>query len=144
MNFNELYTALSGCMYLDDVHFNYTSKTFEKATPKKKIRLLKLKKLKKYFGGKIYMFTNKERTWIYIGSTCKELIQSTKKPVNKLMEELDLSDAILENVSCSTEGELKEHEDRYIEKYRSEGANVKNVQSISLKSISRRKSRKIL
>lgn len=132
MSFNDLYTALSRCVSLNDVHFNYTDKTFKKDKPTKKIRLVAITKSKKYFDGKIYMLTNKDRTWFYIGSTCKELVERLKEhkknPVNKLM--VDLSDCeihLLENIPCSKEEELLEHEDRYIEKFRSEGKDVRNV-----------------
>ena len=79
-----------------------------------------------------YMLTDKNKTWFYIGSTCKELNERLKehkqKPVNKLM--VDLTDAeihLIENIPCTTDKELLTHEDKYIEQFRAEGKNVKNI-----------------
>jgi hypothetical protein len=134
MSFNDLYTALSRCISLDHVHFNYTDKVFEKDKPDNEISLINLKKSTKYFDGKIYMITNKSHTWYYIGSTCKDLKVRLKehknKAVNKLMADVDLDDAdifLLESFPCSSEEELEIHEDKYIDQFRNEGKVVKNV-----------------
>ena len=132
MSFNELYTALSRCVTLDNVHFNYSNRIFYPDTPPKIIRTITVTKSTQYIDGKIYYLTDPDETWYYIGSTCQELPVRLKehkqKPVNKLMVDLENCQIhLLESIPCSTEAELLAHEDRYIEQFKAEGKNLRNI-----------------
>jgi len=77
-----------------------------------------------------------EKTWIYIGSTCKDDITEREKehkdkPVNKLMREVvdkpGVTITLIKDVPCLSSKDLLKYEDEYIEMYRQQGYNVINV-----------------
>jgi hypothetical protein len=133
MSFNEMYTALSRGVSLDKVHFKFTDKVFKRDIPPTDPITLKTSPKTKYLDGKIYMIADDKKTWIYIGSTIKELEERLKehklKPANKFLKEVIHTGKIslVKEVPCLSEKDLLEIEDNYIRKFTEEGYNVINV-----------------
>jgi hypothetical protein len=132
LSWNEMYTALSRGVSLDKVHFKYTSKLFHKDKPDNKSVLFTPKPDHKYLNGKIYILADDGMTWVYIGSTCKELEERRKEhnlhPANKALAKVIETGKIslLTAWPCLSKKDLEMKEDEYIRKYIEDGYNVIN------------------
>ncbi len=135
MNFNEIYTALSRGITIDKIHFDYTNITFKVPQPqtdcKKRDLIIPDKK---YLQGKVYLISDRKRSFIYIGSTVQSLeerlLQHKQKPVNKNMVELmkqnDITIELIRNGPCCSNEYLEGVENQYIQQYYNEGYNMAN------------------
>ena len=93
MSLNEVYTALSRCTSIDNVHFKYTEKQFERVEAPTKPKPLSIENdgVLQPFIGRIYRITF-ENGFNYVGQTTQtleeRLAQHKEKPVSEKMKEL--------------------------------------------------------
>jgi hypothetical protein len=141
MSFNEVYTALSRGVALDKVHFVYTPRKFRNGISPTSVRELQIKADTSYQDGKIYKITDKENSFVYIGSTVRTLeerfTEHQVNPTNKLIQEfINKPGVFIELVTeckCIDEQSLLKIEDEYIMKFRKTHNNVVN-KKLNIKS----------
>ena len=134
MSRNELYTSLSRCTDINNVHFQYTNKQFEQTKPTINTVLLNENNVLKIKTGYIYKieFTSKN---VYIGSTTRSIEQRFKehkeRPVSKqmklLFENEQANITVVETVNYTNENYLLELEKKHIKSYNHLGEMLINV-----------------
>jgi hypothetical protein len=93
MSLNELYTALSRCTSIDNVHFSYTEKQFKRVEAPTETKPLSIENggVLQPFIGRIYLITFANGS-NYVGQTTQtleeRLAQHKEKPVSENMKEL--------------------------------------------------------
>lgn len=134
MSYNEMYTAMSRGISLDKVHFKYTGRQFMRDTPPGLLLSFKPKPENKYLRGKIYLITDEDETFVYVGSTTQEIdarFQEQKQnPANpelrKLINRPGVFIQLLAEAPCLSNEDLLRIEDTWIDQHRAMGYNVVN------------------
>ena len=146
MSFNEIYTALSRGRSLDNIHFDYTARTFDVAKENNEPTILKPRQMMK---GEIYECHNETRNLYYVGYTTtttkkrfQEHCQEKEDPIYKTggakewkwkkLINVYFGEKVKGNKETTIKGEeeIRKIEGYYIQEYHDRGCKLVNTQKV--------------